>query len=202
MGLSAPWLTSPVTWATFTREELQVLFNQGYAVDSTLGKSGVEKQYEDELRGVDGIGHRTVDVRERAVSEIWQTAAAPQPGRDVVLTIDWDLQRAAQEALGPRVGSVVVLQPATGSDPGDGIVSMVRSADLHRRWRRRGVPRPDRGYFVSLRQPCHPLRLCACQRVQDSDDNRNRGGRNLQPQLQGFNARGTWCSGIGSSRTG
>ena len=98
-----------------TREELQVLFNQGYAADSTLGKSGVEKQYEDELRGVDGIGHRTVDVRERAVSEVWQTAAPPQPGRDVVLTIDWDLQRAAQEALGPRVGSVVVLQPATGA---------------------------------------------------------------------------------------
>ena len=98
-----------------TREELQVLFNQGYAADSTLGKSGVEKHYEHELRGVDGIGHRTVDVRERAVSELWQTAAAPQPGRDLVLTIDWDLQRAAQEALGPRVGSVIVLQPATGA---------------------------------------------------------------------------------------
>ena len=98
-----------------TREELQVLFNRGYAADSTLGKSGVEKQYEHVLRGVDGIGHRTVDVRERAVSKIWQTAAAPQPGADIVLTIDWDLQRAAQEALGPRVGSVIVLQPATGA---------------------------------------------------------------------------------------
>ena len=98
-----------------TREELQVLFNQGYTADSTLGKSGVEKQYEGELRGVDGISHRTVDVRERAVSELRQTAVAPQPGRDVVLTIDWDLQQAAQEALGPRVGSAVVLQPATGA---------------------------------------------------------------------------------------
>lgn len=98
-----------------TREELQVLFNQGYTADSTLGKSGVEKQYEGELRGVDGISHRTVDVRERAVSELRQTAVAPQPGRDVVLTIDWDLQQAAQQALGPRVGSVVVLQPATGA---------------------------------------------------------------------------------------
>lgn len=98
-----------------TRQELQVLFNQGYAADSTLGKSGVEKQYEGELRGVDGISHRTVDVRERAVSELWQTAVAPQPGNDVVLTIDWDLQLAAQQALGPRVGSAIVLQPATGA---------------------------------------------------------------------------------------
>ena len=98
-----------------TREELQVLFNRGYAADSTLGKSGVEKQYEHLLRGVDGIGHRTVDVRERAVSEIRQTAAAPQPGADLVLTVDWRLQQAAQAALGPRVGSVIVLQPATGA---------------------------------------------------------------------------------------
>ena len=98
-----------------TRAELQVLFNQGYAADSTLGKSGVEKQYEAELRGVDGLSHRTVDVRERAVSDVWQTAVAPQSGRDVVLTIDWDLQQAAQQALGPRIGSVIVLQPATGA---------------------------------------------------------------------------------------
>lgn len=98
-----------------TRQELQVLFNQGYTAESTLGKSGVEKQYESELRGVDGTSHRTVDVRERAVSEIWQTAVAPQPGSDVVLTIDRDLQLAAQQALGPRVGSAIVLQPATGA---------------------------------------------------------------------------------------
>lgn len=97
-----------------TREELQVLFNDGYALGDVIGKSGVEKQYESVLRGRDGIGHRTVDVRERAVSEIWQTAVAPQPGSDLVLTIDWRLQRAAQQALGPRIGSVVVLRPATG----------------------------------------------------------------------------------------
>ncbi len=98
-----------------SREELQVLFNQGYAADSTIGKSGVEKQYEAVLRGVDGISHRTVDVRERAVSEVWQTAVAPQPGVDVVLTIDRRVQRIAEQALGPRIGSVVVLQPSTGA---------------------------------------------------------------------------------------
>ena len=98
-----------------TREELQVMFNEGYAAGTTVGKSGVEKQYEQVLRGVDGIGHRTVDVRERAVSEIWQTAVAPRPGADVVLTIDQDLQRAAEQALGPRIGSVVVMQPGTGA---------------------------------------------------------------------------------------
>ena len=98
-----------------SREELQVLFNEGYTAGSVVGKSGVEKQYDAVLRGVDGKGHRTVDVRERAVSDIWQTAVAPQPGADVVLTIDRRLQRVAEQALGPRIGSVVVLQPSTGA---------------------------------------------------------------------------------------
>lgn len=98
-----------------TSEELQTKFNDGYISGNLVGKSGIEKQYEPFLRGIDGLGHRTVDVRERAVSKIWQTSIAPQPGADVVLTIDWSLQRAAEEALGARIGSVIVLRPATGA---------------------------------------------------------------------------------------
>ena len=97
-----------------TREELQVLFNEGYTSGDVVGKSGVEKQYEPVLRGSDGVGQRTVDVHERAVTDVWETAVAPRPGSDIVLTIDWRLQRAAEVALGPRVGSVVVLRPTTG----------------------------------------------------------------------------------------
>ena len=97
-----------------TREELQVLFNEGYTSGDVVGKSGVEKRYESVLRGSDGVGHRTVDVHERAVTDVWQTAVAPRPGSDIVLTIDARLQRAAEVALGPRIGSVVVLRPATG----------------------------------------------------------------------------------------
>ena len=97
-----------------TREELQVLFNEGYTGGDVVGKSGVEKRYESLLRGLDGVGHRTVDVRERAVTDVWQTAVAPRPGSDIVLTIDARLQRAAEVALGPRIGSVVVLRPTTG----------------------------------------------------------------------------------------
>jgi penicillin-binding protein 2 len=97
-----------------TREELQVLFNEGYTSGDVVGKSGVEKRYESVLRGRDGVGHRTVDVHERAVTDVWQTAVAPQPGSDIVLTIDSRLQRVVEEALGPRIGSAVVLRPTTG----------------------------------------------------------------------------------------
>ena len=98
-----------------SREELQVLFNEGYAVGATLGKSGVEKALDAQLRGVDGLRQRTVDVRERTVSERSTTVRPPEAGNDVVLTIDRELQRVAEQALGQRVGSAIVLEPSTGA---------------------------------------------------------------------------------------
>ncbi len=96
-----------------TPRELQVLFNEGYSAASVLGKSGVEQQYDQLLRGKDGIRFRTVDARGRRVGEE-EELISPEQGRNLVLTIDYDLQRLAQQALGPRVGSVVALRPATG----------------------------------------------------------------------------------------
>ncbi len=97
-----------------TREELQVLYNKGYAADTTLGKSGVEKQYDDILRGIDGKRFRVVDVKEKGISGADETVVPPKPGLNVVLTIDRKIQRLAEQALGNRNGSVVVLRPATG----------------------------------------------------------------------------------------
>ena len=98
-----------------TREELQALFNDGYVLGSTLGKSGVEKSYDKVLRGVDGKRIRTVDVNEREVSNLGRTLIPPQPGSDVVLTIDKTVQKAAEIALGNRVGSIVVINASSGA---------------------------------------------------------------------------------------
>ena len=97
-----------------TREELQILYNKGYAADTSLGKSGVEKQYDDILRGIDGKRFRVVDVKEKGVSGADETVVPPKPGLNVVLTIDRRIQRLAEQALGNRNGSVVVLRPSTG----------------------------------------------------------------------------------------
>ncbi len=97
-----------------TREELQVLYNQGYAFGAALGKNGLEKQYDGILRGRDGTRYRVVDVQERNLEETAEEDVPPVPGKDLVLTIDRNIQRLCAEALGPRVGSVVVLKPATG----------------------------------------------------------------------------------------
>lgn len=96
-----------------TPAELQVLFNEGYSATSILGKAGMEQRYDRLLRGVDGQRFRTVDARGRRVGGE-DELIAPEPGMDVVLTIDRDLQLLSQEALGPRIGSVVVMRPANG----------------------------------------------------------------------------------------
>jgi penicillin-binding protein 2 len=96
------------------REELQVLYNKGYAPGTALGKSGIEKQYDDILRGKDGKSYRVVDVKEKGVEGADEKVVPPTPGLNVVLTIDRRIQKLAEEALGPRNGSVVVLRPSTG----------------------------------------------------------------------------------------
>ena len=97
-----------------TTEELQVLYNRGYKPGDTLGKRGVEKEYDMVLRGKDGVYFSTVDVRGRRVEAEGQDLIEPENGSDVVLTIDRHIQRLSEKALGPRIGSVVVLKPSTG----------------------------------------------------------------------------------------
>jgi penicillin-binding protein 2 len=97
-----------------TREEIQVLYNEGYSFGTVLGKSGVEKQYDGILRGVDGKRFRTVDVREKYLTQKPEEDVPPEPGKNLVLTIDRNVQLLSEKALGERIGSVVVLRPATG----------------------------------------------------------------------------------------
>ncbi|MAG14198.1 MAG: penicillin-binding protein 2 [Spirochaetales bacterium] len=97
-----------------TTEELQVLYNKGYKPGDVIGKRGVEKKYDMVLRGKDGARYRTVDVRGRGIESGAQSTIEPELGMDVVLTIDRNVQRLAEQALGDRIGSVVVLKPDTG----------------------------------------------------------------------------------------
>ncbi len=97
-----------------TTEELQVLYNRGYKPGDVVGKRGVEKTYDQVLRGTDGVRYSTVDVTGRRIDTRDEDVIEPTNGKDLVLTLDADIQRLAEKALGDRVGSVVVLKPATG----------------------------------------------------------------------------------------
>jgi penicillin-binding protein 2 len=96
-------------------EELRVLYNLGYRTGDVLGKSGIEKQYDRLLRGKDGLRIYQVDAWEQNVNRDRETEEVPpEPGIDLVLTLDRRIQLLSERALGERIGSVVVLKPSTG----------------------------------------------------------------------------------------
>ncbi len=98
-----------------TREELQVLYNKGYAPNSELGKMGIEKEYDMLLRGEEGRRYSTVDVRGRRIGGLGEVEDKPPViGKTIVLTIDRHIQKLCEKALGERIGSVLVMKPATG----------------------------------------------------------------------------------------
>ena len=96
-----------------TTEELQLLYNRGYANTASLGKNGIERAFDEILRGKDGRLFRTVDVKGRDSGDA-TNIVPPESGLDIVLTIDQRIQELAEKALGPRKGSLVVLKPTTG----------------------------------------------------------------------------------------
>ncbi|MBO7430912.1 MAG: penicillin-binding protein 2 [Spirochaetia bacterium] len=94
-------------------EELHLLYNKGYEANSIIGKTGIEKEYDLTLKGTPGLKSITVDAKGRNVQEE-RYIKAPVPGKNIVLTIDRRIQELCEKALGQRMGSVVVLKPATG----------------------------------------------------------------------------------------
>lgn len=96
-----------------TREELKIFYNKGYSTNSTIGKAGIEKQYDELLRGKDGYEYRTVDVKGKYI-ENSASIKPPEMGKNLVLTIDRKIQLLAEDALGDRIGSAVVLKASTG----------------------------------------------------------------------------------------
>ncbi len=80
-----------------------------------IGQSGLEQSYDDYLRGRDGYRRVVVDSRGRIQDEI--ETVLPQPGHDLVTTIDLDLQQEAERQLrdsATKRGVIVVLDPNNG----------------------------------------------------------------------------------------
>jgi penicillin-binding protein 2 len=98
-----------------TRDELTMLYNKGYQQGDVIGKAGIERQYDELLRGRDGRETRIVDVRGRRIAGTENNIREPpEMGKNLVLTIDRSIQTLAEKALGNRIGAAVVLKPGTG----------------------------------------------------------------------------------------
>ena len=79
------------------------------------GKSGLERQYNDILTGTDGMRRMIVNSIGKEVKELGHLPEQePIPGKQIQLTIDYDLQQVAEQSLGQRPGAVVALDPHTG----------------------------------------------------------------------------------------
>jgi penicillin-binding protein 2 len=89
-----------------------------YTLNDDIGKSGVEKTYEQYLRGTPGVRQIEVDARGEAVRVIDETL--PEPGSDVALTLDIDLQALAQHRLEQGLAAARERPPSGGNPPNRG----------------------------------------------------------------------------------
>ena len=98
--------------------------SENYSINSLIGKSGIEKQYEAELRGKDGARRLEVDAQGRPVGEL--VTLDPVPGNNLNLTLDTKLQTVMEYSMASnlarmqknfpkaKVGSAVVMDVKTG----------------------------------------------------------------------------------------
>jgi penicillin-binding protein 2 len=94
-------------------EELAKRKAEGYRMGDIVGQMGVEESFEQKLRGEWGGQQVEVDGAGQVLRILGQKQA--KAGKDVHLTLDLEVQKAAEAALGDRKGAVVALNPNTGA---------------------------------------------------------------------------------------
>jgi penicillin-binding protein 2 len=90
-----------------------------YALGDFVGRRGVERYFERELRGTDGARQEVVNARGETIQElsdllVGRTPVQPRPGDTVVLSLDMRLQAEAERAFPGVAGAVVVMDARTG----------------------------------------------------------------------------------------
>jgi len=117
--------------------------NPYYQMGDYIGKSGLESEYEEILRGRKGIHFMLVDVHNRVQGNFdnGRYDTIPEPGRKLTTTIDAGLQQYGEQLLAHKRGSIVAIEPATGeilaliSSPGydpNELVGRVRGQNFER----------------------------------------------------------------------
>jgi penicillin-binding protein 2 len=118
------------------QSELQNTAGGEYSINSLIGKSGLEKQYEELLKGKDGARNVEVDARGRPIRDL--VTLEPEAGSNLHLTLDLELQQVLQKSMEntlaqlqkrypkARVGSAVLMNVKTG-----GILAMCSSPTMY-----------------------------------------------------------------------
>ena len=95
-------------------DQLKTLGPKGYRSGDIVGQSGVEAWAEEQLAGKRGGKLAVIDPDTGAIRSTIATRAKTE-SLDVATTIDIDIQKAAEDSLGDKTGSVVMLEPGTGN---------------------------------------------------------------------------------------
>ncbi|HJN62164.1 MAG TPA: penicillin-binding protein 2 [Candidatus Parcubacteria bacterium] len=133
--------------------ELKNLSN--YTITDYLGKQGLEKEYEETLRGEPGRLEILKDARNQVLSQT--KVSDPQPGQSLVLWLDSELQEKVQEELtrtllnsGTKKGAAIALDPKTG-----GVLAMVSLPTFNNNSFSKGMTQKE--YAVIQNNPSKPL---------------------------------------------
>ena len=120
------------------------------------GQGGLEKVYDKYLRGIAGRRMIQVNAAGRKVKDLG--IEEPKPGTDVYLTIDLNVQKAAENALGSRSGAVVAMDPNSGE-----ILALASHPNYDPNLFPRGIAPKD--WVRLMNDPSHPLYNRAIQSV-------------------------------------
>lgn len=98
-----------------------------YMMGDEIGFSGIEKTYEDILRGKKGINYVLVDARQKTIGSFkdGKENIPTVKGYDLILGIDRDAQKVAEESFKEKRGAVVAIEPSTGE-----IIAFVSSPEF------------------------------------------------------------------------
>jgi penicillin-binding protein 2 len=140
-------------------EQFEELEDAGYGLNDSLGRAGLEAEYERWLRGERGIDRYIVNADGEVIRQL--ASEPPVHGHDLVLAMDLKIQRIAEEELvaglersrsivdddtgrylAANGGAVVVMNPNTG-----GVVAMASWPDFDPRWYVRGMTPKERRYL-------------------------------------------------------
>ena len=130
------------------QEELQHLDPKTYDASDDIGKSGLEKFYENTLHGKIGYEEAEINATGHIVRILKRIS--PVAGSNLYLTIDSELQKKAHNALGKENGSIVAINPQNGE-----VLALVSHPSFDPNLFAKGISQKD--YNALLDNPNHPL---------------------------------------------
>ncbi len=113
------WKAHSIRWNNFilasssAGNDTTSLLYDGYAKNDTVGRAGVEAQYEEELRGLRGKRFEEIICKNTQIEKT-VLERPPIPGNNLYLTLDSQIQAYAERSLGKNPGAIVVMNPWTG----------------------------------------------------------------------------------------